>query len=282
MEPPRDRELPRLFDDKALPEKLIAAAGAERGFFRRNDALVVGLDDSMLHYWVRRGAIKRMGGGRYKLLDPPYTAKEERILRSLLPVAKRQIGCFNVGQAIEAGFARSSLYRWVDAGRFERKARGVYQFPHLTGEGDAEQVMVAWLAYNDDAAVISHRTVLMLRDLVEAYGPPFHFTLPRSKRSRTSKMIDGMEVVIHTTQTLRKTRDVRKTRDGFTVTSVERAIADVLGARQLDLQLDQLQTAVVNAYERGYLDIDELRRQCEHLPAAKRNLVEMWIAAAEA
>ena len=155
----------------------------------------------------------------------------------LYEIAEGQAGYFAAYQARSAGFSWERLSDNTKTGRFQRIAHGLYRLSHFPGS-PYEDLFVAWLRTGPDS-VISHESALSVYDLSEVLPGEIHVIIPRSG-SRRRKGIR-----LHTNR-LRK--DEITTREGLSITTVERTIADVAFS---GLAEDQVQKAIRDAIQRG-------------------------------
>jgi predicted transcriptional regulator of viral defense system len=93
--------------------------------------------------------------------------------------------------AHDAGFSNQLLRYYVNAGRLERAARGIYRLVHFPAS-DHEDLVVVWL-WSERQGVFSHETALALHQLSDAMPALRHLTLPSTWASRRARVPDGVE-----------------------------------------------------------------------------------------
>ncbi|HEY3355228.1 MAG TPA: type IV toxin-antitoxin system AbiEi family antitoxin domain-containing protein [Polyangia bacterium] len=96
----------------------------------------------------------------------------------LYEVAAAQAGYFTAREAAEAGYSLPLLHHHVDAGRFERAARGIFRLVQYP-PSDHEDLVVLWL-WSSRHGVFSHETALTLHGLSDALPANRHLSLPAS------------------------------------------------------------------------------------------------------
>lgn len=169
----------------------------------------------------------------------------------LFDVASEQHGYFTTRQAAQCGYARDLLAHHVKRGTLQRVSRGVYRFRDYPSS-PFEPVVAAWLAVGKEVAVVSHESALELWDLNDVVPDAVHLTIPRSLRTRASRLPPG--VVVHTTTRPWADGDVRSL-DGIRLTAPERSILDAAAA---GTQPEQIELAIGQALHRGWIDEQRL------------------------
>lgn len=101
----------------------------------------------------------------------------------LFELASEQSGYFTAKQARERGFGWDMLSYHTRRSNFLRLRRGLYRLTRFP-PSPYEEVIAAWLAFDPEAAVVSHETALQLFDLADVVPTVIHLTAPRSHRSR--------------------------------------------------------------------------------------------------
>jgi predicted transcriptional regulator of viral defense system len=185
----------------------------------------------------------------------------------LYDLATEQLGHFTVDQAADCGFSPALLSYHARRGTVRRVHRGVYRFRDFP-PSPREEVAAAWLAVGKDAAVVSHESALDLWDLSDVVPDAVHLTVPRAQRSLARRPPPG--AVVHTTARPWEDGDVR-TNGGLRLTSPERTILD---AAEAGTQHEQIETAVAQALQRGWLDAGRLRTRARLRDQRVANLVE--------
>lgn len=164
----------------------------------------------------------------------------------LYHVAEQQGGYFTARQAQDSGFTRPLLTYHVKTGRFRRVKHGIYrlvQFP----ESPYADLYVALLETGSHG-VLSHETALALYELSDNLPLQIHVTIPRSASRRhpglklhSSRL--GPSEITH--------------RNGLTVTTVARTLADVIASGMAE---EQARLAIRQALERGLVSENSLIR----------------------
>lgn len=170
-------------------------------------------------------------------------------LDALYHIAEAQGGYFAAWQARRAGFSRDQLSYRTKSGQLERIAHGIYRLRRFPASPH-EDLFVALLR-TGPRSVLSHESALGLYDLTEALPTQVHVTVPRTASRRReglrlhTKAIESSEITA---------------RDGLTVTTVPRTIADVAAAGLAEEFVIQ---AVHQAIDRGLVGPNELRNARE-------------------
>ena len=165
----------------------------------------------------------------------------------LYEIAENQAGYFTAGQARQAGFSWERLSTNVKIGKFLRIAQGVYRLVHFPGS-PFEDLFVAWLRTAPNS-VISHQSALAVYNLSDVLPGEVHVIIPRSASRR------HVGIQLHTN---RLRPDEINTREGLSVTTVARTIADVSASH---LPEEQVRQAIQEAISRGLATPEELRIQ---------------------
>lgn len=170
-------------------------------------------------------------------------------LDRLYQIAEGQGGYFATRQARRAGFSRDQLSYRTKSGQLERIAHGIYRLRRFPAS-PYEDLFVALLR-TGPRSVISHESALGVYDLTDALPAQVHVTVPRTASRRRegirlhTKAIDASEIT---------------TRDGMSVTTVPRTIADIAAAGLAEEFVIQ---AVHQAIDRGMVGPGELRNARE-------------------
>jgi predicted transcriptional regulator of viral defense system len=168
---------------------------------------------------------------------------------ALYQIAEGQGGYFATRQARQAGFSRDQLSYRTKSGQLERIVHGIYRLRRFPAS-PYEDLFVALLR-TGPRSVISHESALGVYDLTDALPAQVHVTVPRTASRRRkgiqlhTKAIDASEIT---------------TRDGLSVTTVLRTIADVAAA---GLAEEFVVQAVHQAIDRGLIRPSELRNARE-------------------
>lgn len=196
----------------------------------------------------------------------PHSYKET--FDRLYSIAEGQGGYFTPKQAVTAGFSRKNHSYHVRMGNWIRERRGIYhlaKFPHP----ERPDLIFWWLwsrNNNDEPlGVFSHETALSIYDLSDINPAKLHMTVPRHFRRRgtPSKL-----PVLHRANVHKD--DIGK-RFGVKVTRPLKTIADLLVTRTV--QMDHMQQAVKQAFQRGLITRTELERN-RRIPAAIKKEIE--------
>lgn len=170
-------------------------------------------------------------------------------LDTLYQIAEGQGGYFATRQARRAGFSRDQLSYRTKSGQLERIAHGIYRLRRFPAS-PYEDLFVALLR-TGPRSVISHESALGVYDLTDALPTQVHVTVPRTASRRRegirlhTKAISASEIT---------------SRDGLSVTTVPRTIADVAAAGVAEEFVIQ---AVHQAIDRGLVGPGELRNARE-------------------
>lgn len=178
-------------------------------------------------------------------------------------LAESQAGYFTAAQALEVGFARSTLQHHArEQGRYVRVRSGLYRLRHFP-TSEFEHVVAAWLPLKHAGAVVSHASALELYGLSDIIPAAVHVTVPREKRGQRSRA----GVRIHTSQLMPQARVVH----GLPVTSPEVSIVDSAATGE---QPEQIELAVRQALQRGITTERRLHSAAEEKGGAALELVE--------
>jgi predicted transcriptional regulator of viral defense system len=164
---------------------------------------------------------------------------------TLYRIAESQDGYFATRQARRVGISRDQLSYQTKAGQLERIVHGIYRLRRFPAS-PYEDLFVALLRTGPHS-VISHESALGVYDLTDALPAQVHVTVPRTASRRRegirlhTKAIDASEIT---------------TRNGLSVTTVPRTIADVAAAGLAEEFVIQ---AVHEAIDRGLIAAGELR-----------------------
>ena len=178
-------------------------------------------------------------------------------LHRLYDIAEPQSGYFTTVQADSVGVSRRSLTHYTKTGALQRVRYGLYRiarFPSMPHE-DIQQALL-WVG---EPSAASHSTALVVYGLSDAMPAKVHITVDRP--------FTGSQhgVVVHTAPLL---PDETTHREGITVTSPLRAIADVATTdRQLASQ------ALSESLERGIIRKSQITLDADRYPDVVR-LVE--------
>ena len=194
----------------------------------------------------------------------------KKTFERLYVIAEGQGGYFTPKQAAAAGFNRKNHSYHVQMGNWIRERRGIYRlskFP-LTERPD---LMFWWLwsrNNNDEPqGVYSHETALSIYELSDINPAKLHMTVPRSFRRRgtPSKLPVLHRASIH--------KDDIEKRFGVKVTRPLKTIADLLVGQTV--QMDHMQQAVKQAFQRGLITSTELGRNNRIPPAIKKEIEQL-------
>jgi predicted transcriptional regulator of viral defense system len=180
-------------------------------------------------------------------------------LDALYSIAEPKEGYFTASAAEAAGYSRSLLAHHVKAGMLERVEHGIYRLRRYP-ESPRADLVVAELRAGPNA-VISHESALEIYGLSDVLPSEVHVTVPRTASRRRGG------VRLHTSRIAAEDVTIR---DGVTVTTVERTIADVARAglpEQLVLQ------AIHQAVELGLTTPARLTRFADRRGGRAKRLV---------
>ena len=169
----------------------------------------------------------------------------------LYEVAAEQHGYFTAAQARACGFSSRLLAHHVAGGRYERVRWGLYRL-RAYPSGPHDEVMAAWLAVGKELAVVSHDSALDLLDLSDVIPDAVHLTVPRARRK--TRPLPG--TTVHTTTRTFGLGDLTE-REGIRLTGPARTILD---AAEIGVGPEQIELAIRQAAERGWVDLRALRR----------------------
>lgn len=189
----------------------------------------------------------------------------------LFEITEAQQGYFTAGQAVEAGYARSTHSYHVDAGNWLRENRGIYRLRRYPQSDDGQ--LVLWSLWSRDRAgepegVYSHLTALRIKDLSDANPARLHMTVPPDFR-RNGEVPSIL--VLHKA----KLTPGEITREhGYAVTTPMRAIVDlgVSGAADRDI----IKQAFREGQSRGLITRKQITAASarDDLPTWLRRLLE--------
>lgn len=186
----------------------------------------------------------------------------------LYNIAEGQSGYFTPRQAEAAGFNPKNHAYHVRMGNWLRERRGIYRLSKFP-PAERPDLMLWWLWSRNRAdvpqGVYSHETALSLYDLSDINPARLHMTVPRAfqRRNILSKIPVLHRGSVH--------KDDIEVRYGVKVTKVLKTIADLLVARTV--QMDHMQQAVKQAFQRGLITRAELARN-SRIPAAIKKEIE--------
>jgi len=163
---------------------------------------------------------------------------------ALYQMAEGQAGYFTARQASQAGFSWGLLSSHAKRGLFDRVAHGIYRLKRFPAS-PYEDLFIALLRTGPQS-VISHESALALYELTDALPTRVHITVPRTASRRRER------IRLHTKEI---GASETTTREGLTVTTVPRTIADVAAAGLADEFVSQ---AIHQAIDRGLTDPTEL------------------------
>jgi predicted transcriptional regulator of viral defense system len=186
----------------------------------------------------------------------------------LYSIAEAQGGYFTTRQAETSGFSQKNHAYHVRAGNWIRERRSIYR---LAAFPPAERPdLIFWWLWSRNRkdkpqGVYSHETALSLYDLSDISPSRLHITVPPSFRHRGR----AAEIPVLHRGTIHK--DDIEARFGVKVTRPLKTIADLLATRTV--QMDHMQQAVKQAFQRGLITRTELAR-ARRIPAAIKKEIE--------
>lgn len=189
----------------------------------------------------------------------------------LFEIVEAQQGYFTAGQAVEAGYARSTHSYHVDAGNWMREHRGIYRLRRYPQSDDGQ--LVLWSLWSRDRAgepegVYSHLTALRIKDLSDANPSRLHMTVPPDFR-RNGEVPSIL--VLHKA----KLAPGEITRErGYAVTTPMRAIVDLAVSGEADR--DIIKQALREGQSRGLITRKQITAANgrDDLPTWLRRLLE--------
>lgn len=165
------------------------------------------------------------------------TGERRERRRRLYDLASTQGGHFTAAQAIEIGYPYQAQKYHVDRGNWERVDRGLFRLPEWPVS--EHENLIRWSQWARGGAVVSHESGLSVHDLGDVNPARVHLTAPPRFRKK------ARGVVVHHGEV---PDDDIEQREGFQVTTPLRSLLDVATN---DLDLDQLATALSEAFARG-------------------------------
>lgn len=184
-------------------------------------------------------------------------------LDALYRLAEPRAGYFTSREATQAGYSRALLAHHVRSGLLDRVERGIYKLRRFP-ESPWADLIIAELRSGPEG-VISHESALAVYELSDVLPGEVHATVPRT----ASRLKSGIR--LHTGAIA---EDEITTRDGVTVTTVERTIADV--ARS-GLYQELVLSAIHQALQRGLTTTSRLTQLAERRGGRFRRLVRKAI-----
>lgn len=167
--------------------------------------------------------------------------KEKR--QALVAIAAQQGGYFTAQQALVAGYAYPRQHYHVQAGNWERVARGIFRLREYPMPPRDDLIVLSLLSHNragEPQAVVSHETALALHELSDVNPAHIHLTIPPGFRRQMPP-----EVILHRASL--KPADWEE-REGYRVTTSLRTLLDIAGSPTGWPYLD---AAVRDAIRRG-------------------------------
>jgi predicted transcriptional regulator of viral defense system len=180
----------------------------------------------------------------------------------------RQAGYFTAQQAHAAGYSYQAQKYHVDHGNWTRVDRGLFRLPDWP-ETENDQY-VRWWLWSAHRAVVSHESALALHDLGDVNPHLVHLTVSPNFRARNPA------VVIH--RAILPPDDIED-RGEFTVTTAVRTLLDIASG---DVSQEQLDTAMVDALDRGLTSARRLRERADDHGERAALRIERAIGAATA
>lgn len=189
----------------------------------------------------------------------------------LYEIAAGQHGYFTAAQARECEFSGRLLAHHVAGGRYEHVRWGLYRL-RAYPSGPHDEVMAAWLAVGKELAIVSHDSALDLLGLSDSIPDAVHLTVPRARRK--FRPLPGTNV--HTTTRPFHPGDLTE-REGIRLTGPARTILD---AAELGVGPEQIERAIHQATERGWIDLRALRQEGYARGGRVARLIGQGVAAA--
>lgn len=178
----------------------------------------------------------------------PQTRMDE-----LYALAEVKDGLLTSKEARTAGIADSVLVRLTQRGRLERVSRGVYRISHYPADRFAqyrEAVLWAKASGGPELVLISHETALLLYGVSDVNPARVHITVPVTARLRRAR---PRWITIHHAGIV--PAEINEY-EGIPVTSLERAIVDVLGSTK---RIDLARQAIDDGFKKGLLKRSEAK-----------------------
>jgi len=166
----------------------------------------------------------------------------------LYALAEEHDGLLASKDARALGIQDSVLVRLAQRGRLERMSRGVYRIAHFPADRLAqyrEAVLWARASQGPERIALSHETALLLYGISDVNPARVNLTVPMSARLRREH---PEWIVIHRADL---TPEGISQHEGMPVTTVERAIMDVLSATH---RTDIARKAITDALRAGLLN----------------------------
>src|SRR4051812_16114385 len=179
-------------------------------------------------------------------------------------IAARQFGTIARRQLIRLGLTQAAIDKRVWTGRLHVIHQGVYAVGHSHIERRG-RLMAATLAF-PDGAVLSHRTAAEEWAILRR-------TSTRPNVTSDERTLHGRPgIVLHRSRRLAP--ELRTTIDGLPITSVERTLLDLAGAKDLT----PLWRAWKGAQREGLLDVDKVIELIENSPGRRVKPLKALIA----
>lgn len=182
-------------------------------------------------------------------------------------MADERDGFVTAAHARRQGFTDSVLARWVQRGRIERTARGVYRVRYARPDRYSQyQEAVLWAQSNrgPQQVALSHATALAAYGLSDINPASIHLTIPKKARLRRNQ---PKGLVLH-----RENFGPEDTiiHEGMPITTIARTVADLLNSGE---RIDLIRQALSEARREGYINDAETRklrrRVDQHLKALR-------------
>lgn len=138
---------------------------------------------------------------------------------ALYETAAGQAGYFTLAEAVEAGYSSQLLRYYVEIGRIERWARGVFRLVHFPAS-DREDLVPVWL-WSERRGVFGLETALSVHGLSDTLPRHHDLILPAIDRVRRRKAPPGVRIMFDDVA-----KDEREWHGAVPVTTVLRTLRD--------------------------------------------------------
>lgn len=135
--------------------------------------------------------------------------------------AAGQAGYFTLAEANEAGYSSQLLTYYLEIGRVERWARGIFRLVHFPAS-DREDLVPVWL-WSDREGVFGLETALSIHALSDALPAHHDLILPTRNRARRRRAPPGVRI---TYEDIAKSE--REWHGAVPVTTVSRTLRDCI------------------------------------------------------
>lgn len=188
-------------------------------------------------------------------MKPEHASKMSPNWDSLFSVLLEQQGYFTTGQAAGAGYSLQLIHHHLQAGQFQRVARGIYRLVHYP-PCEHEQLVVAWL-WAEQQGIIGFETALALHGLTDVLSSKIHLIVPRAWSERRLRVPGGIRLHF---------ADVgmsdRAWMDGVPMTTPARTVCDCVLEH---VSPELIRQAVDQGVARGLFALEQISPALEYL-----------------